>query len=63
MKSALETYIEVAVYALFVVYGFDAIMSGAANQVMFGVMMIGVSIARIVWLNYRWKRRGETNDA
>lgn len=61
MKSAVEIYIEVAVYALFIVFGCEIMLSEEGNRAVFGAVMVTVSVARIGWLNYRWKQRGEGN--
>ena len=61
MKSAIGTYIEVAVYALFIVYGCEVMLSEEGNRAIFGAVMVTVSVVRIGWLNYRWKQQGESN--
>jgi hypothetical protein len=61
MKSAIEIYIEVVVYAIFIVFGFDLVFNGENNQKMFGVVMIGVSIVKLFLLNRKWNRQRMNN--
>ena len=62
MRSAVEVYIEAAVYAVFVVFGFDLAIDGEANQKIFGAVMVGVSIVKLFLLNRKWNRQRKHNE-
>ncbi len=62
MRSAVEVYIEAAVYAAFVVFGFDLAIDGEANQKIFGAVMVGVSIVKLFLLNRKWNRQRKHNE-
>ena len=62
MRSAVEVHIEAAVYAAFIVFGFDLAIGGEANQKIFGVAMIGVSIVKLFLLNRKWNRQRKQNE-
>ena len=61
MRSAVEIYIEVVVYAIFIVFGFDLFFNGEDNQKMFGAVMIGVSTVKIFLLNRKWNHQRINN--
>jgi len=61
MRSAVEIYIEVLVYTIFIVFGFDLLFNGEDNQKMFGAVMIGVSTVKIFLLNRKWNHQRINN--
>jgi hypothetical protein len=62
MRSVVEVYIEVLVYAIFIVFGLELIIDGEENQKIFGVVMIGVSIVKIFLLNRKWNHQRMSNE-
>ena len=62
MRSAVEVYIEAAVYAAFVVFGFDLATDGEENHRIFGAVMIGVSIVKLFLINRKWNRQRKHNE-
>jgi len=62
MRSAVEVYIEVVVYAMFIVFGLDLIIDTEENQKIFGAVMIGVSIVKLFLLNRKWNRQRMSNE-
>ena len=62
MRRAVEVHIEAAVYAAFIVFGFDLTLDGEANQKIFGAAMIGVSIVKLFLLNRKWNRQRKQNE-
>jgi hypothetical protein len=61
-RSIVEVYIEVLVYAIFIVFGLELIIDGEENQKIFGVVMIGVSIVKIFLLNRKWNHQRTSNE-
>ncbi len=57
MRSSIEVYIEVVVYAILIVFGFDMIISGEDKQKLFGTVMVGISIIKIFLLNHKWNKQ------
>ena len=62
MRSVVEVYIEVLVYAIFIVFGLELIIDVEENQKIFGVVMIGVSIVKIFLLNRKWNHQRMSNE-
>jgi hypothetical protein len=62
MKSSIEIYIEVVVYALFIVFGIDILLGNEPKQSIFGAVMVGTSIFKIYWLNNKWNQQRLQNE-
>jgi len=62
MRNGVEMYIEAAVYALFIVFGFDLAIDGEANQKIFGAVMVAVSIVKLFLLNRLWNTQRKSDE-
>ncbi len=53
----IENLIEVGVLSFLVATSFFLIGSQEEGKIIFGVLMLIISLAKILWINKQWKRR------